>query len=317
MIGRFRIFPRAASTIAPHVDAIFWVLFGLSTVIVIGVAGTIIYFVARYNNAPIAVQPFKKTSRRAAEYTWTLIPLMAFLAIFAWGAFQYFEMHVAPANSMNVFVVGKQWMWKFQHSNGIREINTLHIPVGKPIRLIMASQDVIHSLFVPAFRIKQDIVPGRYTYLWFQATIPGKYRLFCTQYCGFDHTNMTGVVVVMKPQDYARWVETRLSQEPKLGPVGLAARGGELFQKLRCVSCHGGGKSAPDLRGLYLSRVALDNGQSVIADNEYIRESITNPSAKIVKGYRDIMPTFQGEVTEQELFELISYIKSLQKEKSR
>jgi cytochrome c oxidase subunit 2 len=213
-----------------------------------------------------------------------------------------------PAEALDIYVVGKQWMWKFQHTTGQREINELHVPVGRKIKLTMTTEDVIHSFFVPAFRTKTDVVPGRYTYLWFQATKPGRYHLFCTEYCGTNHSGMTGSIVVMEPTEYDEWLSGGANQQ---SPV---AAGQQLFQTLGCASCHSeggqGGRGAP-LAGIFGKQVALANGQTVTADDAYLRESILNPQAKLVAGYGPIMPTFQGQVSEEQLLQLVTYIKSL------
>jgi cytochrome c oxidase subunit 2 len=229
-------------------------------------------------------------------------------------------MHSPPPGAIEVTAVAKQWMWKFQHPNGRRELDELHVPVGKPVLLTLTSQDVIHSFFVPEFRVKQDVLPGRYTRVWFEATRPGDYHLFCTQYCGLDHARMRGQVHVLTPEDYERWLQ---GGEPadgaRFGRAGgpalsMAARGGRLFTRLGCVSCHGlnPGVQAPSLYGVYGSQVALSNGDTVLADENYLRESILNPRAKIVMGYPAVMPSFAGVIQEEDVLDLIAYLKSLQ-----
>lgn len=310
----FRLFPRAASTLAPKVDAIFWVLFGVCGIITLGIAVIITFFVIKYYHAPIHERRVEKKTQNIMEYSWTGIPLLLFLVVFAWAAYVYYEMHVAPANSMEIYVLGKQWMWKFQHANGIREINTLHVPINTPVKLIMFSEDVIHSFFIPQFRVKQDIVPGRYDYVWFEATETGEYDIFCTQYCGTYHADMRGSVIVMSKEGFQTWQSTELGIQPKLSASSMVARGENLFHRLGCVLCHGSpyGVKAPDLRGIYMSEVMLSTGHTVLADDNYLRESILNPDAKIVKGYQAIMPSFQGQLDDQEVLELIDYIKVLQ-----
>jgi cytochrome c oxidase subunit 2 len=240
------------------------------------------------------------------EWLWTLTPLAIFLCMFVGGAEVYFGAYRPPSDAATIYVVGKQWMWKFQHPGGQREINTLHVPLGRPIRLLMTSEDVIHSLFVPAFRIHMDLLPERYTSVWFQATRPGMYRLFCSQYCGTNHAGMTGVVVVLEPADYEKWLH--------LGAEGsMALQGRKVFLKYRCASCHSADAAAraPVLESLFGRSVVLNDGRAIEADENYIRESIVNPSAKIVAGYENIMPTFKGQVSEEEIFELIAFIQSL------
>ena len=229
------------------------------------------------------------------------------MVMFAWGAKLYVTIERPPADAMIIHVIGKQWMWKLQHPEGAQEINTLHIPVGRPVKLIMTSQDVIHSFYVPAFRTKQDVVPGRYTNEWFQATRSGRYHLFCAEYCGAQHSGMIGEVVAMEPADYQAW----LAGTPPDVPPAVA--GEKLFYQYNCQTCHG--QRAPTLAGLYNRRVQLTDGSTVLADDDYLRESIINPPAKIVAGYPStIMPTYQGMLTEEQILDLISYIKSLKNE---
>jgi cytochrome c oxidase subunit 2 len=229
--------------------------------------------------------------------------------MFAWGAQIYFENSRPPKNANEIYVVGKQWMWKIQHSTGQREINELHVPVGRKIKLIMTSEDTIHDFFIPAFRIKADVLPGKYTTQWFEATKAGTYHLFCAEYCGMNHSGMTGSVIVMQPADFDNWLSGNASQQSS------AVAGQQLFQSLGCVSCHGAngeGGRGPGLVGLFGSKVFLTNNQTLTADEAYIRESIENPSAKVVSGFSPIMPTFQGQVTPEQLIQIMSYIKSLQ-----
>jgi cytochrome c oxidase subunit 2 len=226
------------------------------------------------------------------------------MVMFAWGAKVYVNLERPPADAMVINVVGKQWMWKLQHPEGVREINTLHIPVGRPIKLVMTSQDVIHSFFVPAFRTKQDVLPGRYTTSWFEAKQKGRFHIFCAEYCGTDHSKMIGEVVAMEPAEYQAWLAGTVSDVPP------AVAGEKLFYSYNCQTCHG--QRAPTLAGLYNRRVRLADGSTVLADDNYIRESILNPAAKIVAGYPgSLMPTYQGQLTEDQLLELIAYIKSL------
>jgi cytochrome c oxidase subunit 2 len=243
----------------------------------------------------------------AVEIAWTTIPFGIFLFIFAWGAYIYFLERTPPKDSSDVYTVAKQWMWKFQHLEGHREINELHVPVGRDIRMIMTSQDVIHSFYVPAFRVKQDVLPGRYTVAWFHATKPGTYHLFCAEYCGTNHSGMIGDVVVMEPAQYQAWLSGG-------GAMGSLAQTGEgIFQSLGCSTCHrmdtqGRG---PNLLGIFGKPVLLEDGRTVAADENYIRESIVNPQAKVVSGFKPIMPTFQGIVSEEQVNALVAYVKSL------
>ncbi len=241
------------------------------------------------------------------EIAWSIIPLGIFIVIFGWGAVIYFHQRTPPRDSSEIYVVGKQWMWKIQHPEGPREINELHIPIDKNIKLIMTSQDVIHSFFIPAFRIKQDVLPGRYTTVWFRATQTGTYHLFCAQFCGTEHSGMIGEVTVMSPADYQNW----MSGGAVVG--SLAQNGQTLFQQLGCSTCHrfdvqGRG---PNLTGVFGKPVQLEDGRIVTADENYVRESVLVPAAKVVSGFKPIMPPFQGQVSEEQLNALVAYVKSL------
>jgi len=241
------------------------------------------------------------------EISWSVIPLGIFMVIFLWGAVIFFDERTPPQDATEIYVVAKQWMWKLQHPEGQRELNELHVPVGRDIKLIMTSQDVIHSFYVPAFRIKQDVLPGRYTTMWFRATRPGTYHLFCAQYCGTQHSGMIGDVVVMEPAEYQTWLSGGV-------PAGsLAQTGQALFQQLGCSTCHrfdvqGRG---PNLTGVFGKLVSLEDGRTVVADENYVRESILVPAAKVVSGFKPVMPSFQGQVSEEQLDALIAYVKSL------
>lgn len=311
------LFPASASTMSFSVDALFFFWFAIAMFFVIVIAGFIIFFAIRYHHRREVNRQNPPTFNLFIEIVWTGIPLLLTVALFVWGLQIYVKERQAPPNAMDIWVVGKQWMWKIQHPEGQSEINQLHIPVGRPIRLLMTSQDVIHSFFVPAFRIKQDVLPGRYTMLWFQADTPGRYHLFCAQYCGLSHADMRGEVIAMTPADYAEWLKS--TAKPAVvtaggasGTSGLAG-GEQLFHQLACVTCHhpDGLGNGPSLVGIFNRPVALTDGRTVLADEDYLRESILKPNAKIVKGYTPLMPTFEGQVDEDQLMQLIAYIKSL------
>jgi cytochrome c oxidase subunit 2 len=239
---------------------------------------------------------------------WSVIPFVIAMSFFVWEAQIFFKNSRPPTNALEVYVVGKQWMWKFQHTTGQREINELHVPVGRKIKLIMATEDVIHDVYIPAFRIKTDVVPGKYTMQWFEATKTGRYHLFCAEYCGMNHSGMGGWVVVMEPTEFDNWLSGNV------GTQSAATTGHQLFQTLGCASCHGNngeGGRGPALLGVFNSQVQLGAGQTVRGDESYIRESILNPQAKIVAGYGPVMPTFQGVVNEEQMVQLIAYLKSL------
>jgi cytochrome c oxidase subunit 2 len=302
------LFPERASTIAGRVDALYFFLVGISVFFSLMIAGLIVYYAVKYRRrSPTSVGALIHGGL-FLEITWTVIPLLITLVIFVWGASVFFAMSSPPQETENIYVVGKQWMWKFQHLDGQREINELHVPVGRPVKLIMTSEDVIHAVFVPAFRIKADVVPGRYTNIWFQPTTPGRYHLFCAEYCGTRHSGMIGEVVVMEPSDYQAWLTGG-------APEGsLASAGQKLFADLACNTCHRPDAQGrgPVLEGLFGKSVPIQGNRRVVADEAYIRESILLPSAKVSAGYQPIMPTFQGLVTEEQLLQLIEYVKSLQ-----
>lgn len=300
--------PEQASTIASSVDGLYLYLVLLTLFFSVGIASVLAFFVVRYRRRSQFEVPRPVAGSIKLESLWSIIPFFIAMSIFVWGADVYFKQYRTPRDGMEVSVVGKQWMWKFQQPNGQREINELHVPVGRKVKLTMTTEDVIHSFYVPAFRIKMDVIPGSYTYAWFEATKVGRYHLFCTEYCGTNHSGMGGWIEVMEPGDYEAWLSGNANLE---SPI---TAGEKLFQSSGCVSCHQGGGSGgrgPSLIALYGKQVELDNGQSVTADEEYIRESILNPRAKIVAGYAPIMPTFQGQFTEEQVLQLVAYIKSL------
>jgi cytochrome c oxidase subunit 2 len=303
MATHFQLFPTSASTLSSGVDHLFLFLVSVSAVMVAIIFLTILVFAIKYRRRPGNMVAKQIRGSTPLEIWWSVVPFVIMLGFFAWGAVLYFHHADPPGDASVIYVVGKQWMWKFQHPEGPREINELHIPIGKPIKLVMTSEDVIHSLYIPAFRIKQDVLPGRYTQEWFQATLLGTYHLFCSEYCGTNHSQMEGWVHAMNPVDYQRWLSG--------GAPGktMPASGEDLFHTLGCATCHV--RNGPPLQGLYGSRVALSDGTVVVADDAYIRESILDPTAQIVKGYPPIMPTYKGQVTEEGLLQLIAYIKSL------
>jgi cytochrome c oxidase subunit 2 len=268
---------------------------------------TIFYFAIRYRRRSDRELPHVQHGGMALEVLWSVIPFGITMVMFGWGAKLYYEESRPPDNAIPIYVVAKQWMWKIEHMEGQREINELHVPVGRAVKLTMTSEDVIHSFFVPAFRTKQDVVPGKYSTLWFQSTKPGKYHLFCAEYCGNRHSGMIGWIYVMEPQDYQNWLSGG-------APAASLSEGGEkLFTSLACANCHkaDGTGRCPSLVGLFGKTVQLAGGNKVVADEAYIRESILQPAAKIVAGYQPVMPTFQGLVTEDGVLQLVEYIKSL------
>ena len=294
---------------AGNVDALFIFLLIVSGLMTLLIFVCVVYFAARYRYRP-GVLAEQIEGSTPLELTWSIIPLFVFVVIFFWGAVVYFKERTPPADATEVYVVAKQWMWKLEHAEGQREINELHVPVGRDVKMIMTSQDVIHSFFVPAFRIKQDVLPGRYTVAWFRATKPGTYHLFCAEYCGTQHSGMVGSIVVQEPAQYEAWMNGGST-----GP--LSASGEKIFAELGCVTCHRNDSQGrgPNLQGVFGKPVLLEGGRSVTADENYIRESILDPGAKIVNGYKPVMPTFQGLVSEEQLNALVAYVKSLSETK--
>jgi cytochrome c oxidase subunit 2 len=289
------------------VDHLLYFLLAVAGFFSLAIFSAIFYFAVRYRRRSENELPRAIHGGMALEILWSVIPLGLTMVMFTWGASIYFNESRPPDNALDIYVVGKQWMWKLEHLGGQREINELHIPVGRAVRLTMTSEDAIHSFFVPAFRTKQDAVPGRYTTTWFTPTKTGKYHLFCAEYCGTNHSRMGGWVYVMAPRDYEAWLSGGTSGG------SLAENGQKLFDELACGNCHkpDGTGRCPSLTGLFGKTVQLTGGGTVQADEGYIRESILQPQAKIVAGYGPIMPTFQGLVTEEGVMQLIEYIKSL------
>jgi len=301
--------PPSASTLSDRVDALYLYLIGVTSFFTLLIVAALIFFMLKYRRRSPYEIPRPIAGSHRLETVWSVIPFIIAMSFFVWGAGLYFKQSSPPKNAIEVYVVGKQWMWKIQHTTGQREINELHVPVGRKIKLIMTSEDTIHDFFVPAFRVKADVLPGKYVTQWFEATKSGTYHLFCAEYCGMNHSGMIGSVVAMEPGEFNDWLSGNSS---KVSPV---AAGQQLFQSLGCVSCHGtageGGRG-PTLAGVFGSQVFLADGKAVKADEAYIRESIVNPQAKLVAGFGPIMPTFQGQVSEEQLLQILAFIKSLQ-----
>jgi cytochrome c oxidase subunit 2 len=295
----------AASDIAHRVDVLFFSMLALTGVVALGVLVVMIVFCVRYRAGAKVDRANPPVNQRWIEYTWTFTPLAIFIGIFFWAAAVYARFYTPAPNAMTVFVVGKQWMWKVEHANGRREIDELHLPLGQPVRIVLSTEDVIHSFYVPAFRIKQDAVPGRYTSIDFTPTRIGEYWLHCAEYCGTDHARMGGRVVVMAPAAFAKWLGQGNAD------ASLAARGFELFRRKGCSGCHGANSTvhAPDLAGVYGRVVHLQDGRTVVADEAYLRDSILLPKKDVVAGYAPIMPSFQGQLDEGELAALITFLK--------
>ncbi len=313
MWSNLPIFPEQASTLAPRVDNLYLFLVALTAFFFTLIGTLVIVFAVKYRRTHVAQVGAPITGSVPLELMWSVIPLGIAMGIFAWSASIYFDIHRPPDETLQIYAVGKRWMWKFQHIDGQREINELHVPVGRAVKVTMTSEDVIHDLFLPAFRVKADVIPGRYTTLWFNATKAGEYHLFCAEYCGTKHSGMVGRVVVMEPTEYQAWLSGGA------GEMSMSARGQRAFNDFACNTCHmtDAGGRGPSLNGLYGSQVTLASGATVVADDAYLRESILNPQAKLVAGYQPLMPTFQGLVNEETLMGLIEHIKSLQAEGGR
>jgi cytochrome c oxidase subunit 2 len=306
MYAQVQLMPEQASVVAGQVDGLFWFITGVCVIFTVLIATLIIRYAVKYRRRPGDGTPRPIYGSLRLELVWTIIPAVIGLVIFFWGARVYFDVSRPPDDAMEIYVVGKQWMWKVQHPEGQREINELHVPLGRPVKLNMISEDVIHSFYVPAFRMKQDVLPGRYTTAWFTATKTGTYRLYCAEYCGTEHSRMKGWVHVMEQSEYEAWLKSRAEGS-------LALQGEKLFKKLKCISCHarGGQNLAPLLEDVADSDVRLDSGKVVRANDDYLRESILNPRAKIVAGYQPVMPTFKGQVSLEEVRALIAFIRTL------
>lgn len=303
----FPLFPEQASTFAKRVDLIYYVLSIGSILITLGIFGAIVVLAVKFRQSkPHELRHSEALEHPMLEITWTVVPTFVFLGIFAWGAVLFADYVKVPEGALQIDVVGKQWMWKIQHANGKREVNELHVPIGRPVQLTITSQDVLHDFYVPEFRVKTDVIPGRYTKLWFEATKPGVYRLFCAEYCGTEHAYMGGLVYAMEPEDYSLW----LKGGPAVSPV---ESGSILFTQRGCITCHSGesGARGPNLAGVFGSTVELASGESVLADETYLLESIRTPSAQIVEGYAPLMPSFANQLTQDEINDLVAYIKSL------
>jgi cytochrome c oxidase subunit 2 len=307
-MGPFTIFPARASTAAGEIDALYAFLCVVALAMTALIFFCVFFFAIKYRRRrPDDPPPKAIHGSLPLEFTWSILPLLVMLVMFGWGTKLYFQNYTAPPNTLDIYVTGKQWMWKVQYPTGQREINELHVPTGRPVKVILASEDVIHSFYIPAFRLKHDVVPGSYRSYWFEPKEVGRYHIFCAEYCGTNHSDMIGWVTVMTPTEYENWLAG--------GSGGsMKEQGEKLFSQYGCVTCHVTDREGrcPSLRDVFGRPVVLDTGKSVIADEAYIRESILNPNAKIVKGYSpDVMPVFEGQISEDGLLQLLAYIKSL------
>jgi cytochrome c oxidase subunit 2 len=308
MLTNLPFFPQQASAQAGQVDAIYFFMVAVTAFFAVLIGALVAVFAIKFRRRHDDEIGVAIHGSLALELLWTVIPLGIAMVMFAWGAKVFFDLYRPPVGAMEIFVVGKQWMWKVQHADGQREINELHVPIGRPVKLIMGSEDVIHSYYIPAFRVKADVIPGRYNSLWFTATKPGRYHLFCAEYCGTKHSGMIGSVIAMEPTEFQAWLGGGAATA---SPV---AAGAKLFQDLGCSSCHqpsASGQRGPTLAGVYGKTIELQGGGTAVADDAYLRESIVNPQSKVVAGFQPIMPTFQGLVSEEQLLQLIAYVRSL------
>ena len=307
MSSSFPLVPPTASSVATEMDLLYLFITGVCAFFTVVVTLVVVYFTIKYKRRNPNDVGADIHGSLVLELTWTIIPFILSMVMFGWGASLFYRLSKPPSDAMEITVVGKQWMWKVQHPEGVREINELHVPLGRNVRLTLGSEDVIHDFAIPAFRVKIDVVPGKFTTMWFNATQIGTYHIFCAQYCGTRHSGMVGQVIVMTPQDYEAWLAGGKS-------TGSAAQNGErLFADLSCITCHKADSTGrgPSLIGLYGSTVQLADGRKVIADDNYLRESIMNSQAKIVQGFQPIMPAFQAQISEENLLQLLAYVKSL------
>ena len=302
-LAALQLWPETASDIGRSVDTLYIVMVVLTSIVVGGIGAIILYFVIKYRRRHEDDVGQDIGEHMGVEITWTAIPLVICLIIFVWASWLFLRMSKPPSDAMVINIVGKQWMWKIQHPSGRKEIDELHLPLGKPILLQITSEDVIHSFFIPEFRTKQDVLPGRYSEQWFTPTKLGQFHLFCSQYCGTSHAQMQGTVFVMEPGDYDAWA-AQVAPDNRPEAVGAA-----LFTQYGCIACHG--QQAPTLAGVYNHPQTMQNGRTIIADDAYLRESIIDPRAQIVAGYTPIMPSYQGQLSEEQIFALLAYIKSL------
>ena len=299
--------PPAASTIAGGVDKLYYVLSGITAFFAVLIFSIIFYFMVKYRRRSDDEQAPPTHTSLVLELTWTIIPSIICAVLFVWASALYVRNARPPAASNEIFVIGKQWMWHIQHPEGPREIDELHVPVGVPVKLTMTSQDVIHDFYIPAFRVKKDVLPGRYTSIWFEATETGTFHLFCAQYCGTNHSQMIGWVYVMTPTDYAAWLAGGEQTE------SMAQQGERLFSQFGCGTCHVSGENGrgPSLDGIYGKPEKLQSGETQVVDEALIRQAIVNPNSVRIPGYQAIMPTYQGQIDEEQVLQLIAYVKSL------
>jgi cytochrome c oxidase subunit II len=305
----FPLIPEQASTIAMRLDIYFYMLVVLCSVLTIGIFSTMIFLAVKFRKIEGENRPSVPLENMMLEIAWTIAPTIILIGLFGWGTWLYADYLNEPEGGVEIDIVGKQWMWKVQHSNGSREVQDLHIPVDVPIKLTMTSQDVLHDYYIPAFRVKQDVVPGRFTKLWFEATKVGEYHIFCAEYCGTEHSYMKGTVTVLSQEDYALWLEGGPKKSPK-------DAGEFLFTQMGCIPCHNGRQDSrgPDLNGIFGQEVTFTTGDTKTRDEDYLRESIVESTKLIVEGYTPLMPSFKSQLTDEDVLNLMAYIKSLKSE---
>ncbi|MEQ1572818.1 MAG: cytochrome c oxidase subunit II [Vicinamibacterales bacterium] len=308
MLSGIPLFPEQASTLAPAVDNLYFFILAVTAFFALLVSALVIYFAIKYRDDTGLKVGAPITGSVPLEIGWSIIPFLVAIVIFVWSTVVFFQIIRPPDQTLEIYSTGKRWMWRFQHADGQREINALHVPLGRPVKVTFTSEDVLHDLYIPAFRVKADAIPGRYSSIWFTATKTGEYHLFCAEYCGTRHSGMIGTVYVMEPNDYQAWLT-----DGGITGGSMQARGEQLFQQLACTTCHltNGTGRGPSLSGVFGSTVTLSDGRTVTVDESYVRESILTPQMKLVAGYQPLMPTFQGLVNEEGVMSLIEYVKSL------
>lgn len=308
------ILPPAKSTLAHQTDTLFWFVHLSSLALTIGLLAVIVYFVIKYRRkSEDEVTPLI-THNNTLEVTWSVIPLILVLVVFGWGYKVYMEQQVIPDDAYEIKVTGQKWMWQFTYQNGARTNGELHVPADRPVKLIMNSNDVIHSFYVPDYRLKKDVVPGRYTELWFNAKKPGESIIFCTEYCGTGHSDMLGKVVVHKQEEFQSWLAENAGGGSKPEDMAPAEWGKQLAQEYACATCHstdGSQMTGPTWQGIFGHEVTLADGSTVTADENYIRQSILEPNSQVVEGFPAVMNTYQGQLNEEQINAIIEYIKTL------
>ncbi|TYP92668.1 cytochrome c oxidase subunit 2 [Fodinibius salinus] len=308
------LLPPAKSTLAEQTDTLFWFVHLSSLVLTVGLIAVIVYFVIKYRRQSEDEVTPVITHNNALEVTWSVIPLILVLIVFGWGYEVFMNQQVAPDDAYEINVTGQKWVWQFKYENGARSNGKLHVPADRPVKLIMSSNDVIHSFYVPDYRLKQDVVPGRYTEMWFNAPDTGRSTVYCTEYCGTGHSDMLGEVIVHSQEEFETWLANNSGGGSKPEDLAPEEWGKQLAKEYACTTCHspsGEKLTGPTWKGKFDSQEQLSDGSSVTVDENYIRESILEPNAKVVKGYPAVMNTYQGQLNEEQISAIIEYIKTL------